>query len=158
MIVCLQLFQTRNQATRYASQHIWCLFQARINWEGCSSKGIRRNNGGMMEVGHWLVQIEWCPSGWLVCLPCYLPLHHKSPEEDFFWHQLTQVDFCILRGQTKRHFIFSLTIFYHVFLRHSLLFHPPTMLYDIWYNMTIVSEWVSSFLTAHQHIIGHSVP
>jgi len=21
-----------------------------------------------------------------------------------------------------------------------------------------VSEWVSSFLTAHQHIIGHSVP
>jgi len=35
-----------NQATGYASQHIWCLFQARINWEGCSRKGIRRKNGG----------------------------------------------------------------------------------------------------------------
>ena len=25
-------------------------------------------------------------------------------------------------------------------------------------NAFKVSEWVSSFLTAHQHIIGHSVP
>jgi len=30
-----------NQATGYASQHIWCLFQARINWEGCARKGIQ---------------------------------------------------------------------------------------------------------------------
>jgi len=28
--------------------------------------------------------------GRCVCL-CYLPLHHKSPEEDFFWHRLTGV-------------------------------------------------------------------
>ena len=40
-----------NQATGYASQHIWCLSQARIKWEGCSRKGIRHKDGGMMEVG-----------------------------------------------------------------------------------------------------------
>jgi len=34
------------QATGYASQHIWCLSQARINWEGCARKGIGRKNGG----------------------------------------------------------------------------------------------------------------
>ena len=32
-------------ATGYASQHICCLSQARINWEGCVRKGIRRKNG-----------------------------------------------------------------------------------------------------------------
>jgi len=26
-------------------QGIWCLSQARINWEGCGRKGIRRKNG-----------------------------------------------------------------------------------------------------------------
>jgi len=38
--------QTYNQATGYASQHILCLSQARINWEGCARKGIRHRNGG----------------------------------------------------------------------------------------------------------------
>jgi len=38
-------------ATGYASQHIWCLSQARINWEGCARKGIRDNMMGMAEVG-----------------------------------------------------------------------------------------------------------
>ena len=37
---------TANQATGYASQHIWCLSQARINWEGWGRKGIWRKNGG----------------------------------------------------------------------------------------------------------------
>jgi len=35
-----------NQATGYASQHIWSLSQARINWEGCVRKGIWCKNGG----------------------------------------------------------------------------------------------------------------
>jgi len=35
-----------NQATGYASQHIWYLSQARINWEGCVRKGILHKNGG----------------------------------------------------------------------------------------------------------------
>jgi len=38
-----------NQATGYASQHIWFLSQAKTNWEGCGRKGIRKN-GEMMEV------------------------------------------------------------------------------------------------------------
>jgi len=32
--VCLSV----NHATGYARQHIWCLSQARINWEGCDRK------------------------------------------------------------------------------------------------------------------------
>jgi len=36
----------------YAIQHIWCLSQARINWEGCGRKGIRHTIWGMMEVVH----------------------------------------------------------------------------------------------------------
>jgi len=33
-------------ATGYASQHIWCLSQAKIKWEDCDRKGIQRKNGG----------------------------------------------------------------------------------------------------------------
>ena len=40
-----------NQATRYASQHIWCMSQARINWEGCARKDIQRKNGGDSRYG-----------------------------------------------------------------------------------------------------------
>ena len=58
-----------NQATRYASQLIQCLSQARINWEGCSRKGIRRKNVGMMEAGAPIVRMGWHPDGLLVLLP-----------------------------------------------------------------------------------------
>jgi len=34
------------------SSILLCLTQARINLEGCGRKGIRRENGGMMEVTH----------------------------------------------------------------------------------------------------------
>ena len=37
-----------NHAIGYASQHIWCLSQARIKREGCGRKGIRVKNGGML--------------------------------------------------------------------------------------------------------------
>ena len=36
----------QNHATGYASQHIWCLSQARIKWEGCCRKDIWRKNRG----------------------------------------------------------------------------------------------------------------
>ena len=39
-----------SQATGYASQCIWCLSQARINWEGCQ-EGHWHKNGGMAEMG-----------------------------------------------------------------------------------------------------------
>jgi len=42
----LTCFDLNKPTTGYASQHIWCLFQARINWVGCSRKGIRHKNGG----------------------------------------------------------------------------------------------------------------
>jgi len=43
------LRDNRNHAT--ASQHICCQSQARIKWEGCGRKGIRRKNEGTTEVG-----------------------------------------------------------------------------------------------------------
>ena len=42
---------------------------ARIKWEGCSRKGTRHKNGGMMEVGRWLVHMEWRQTRGSVCLP-----------------------------------------------------------------------------------------
>jgi len=43
----IQKCEKLNQATRYASQHIWCLSKARINWEGCARRvHIWRKNGG----------------------------------------------------------------------------------------------------------------
>jgi len=58
-----------NQATGFASQHFWCLYQARINLERCGRNGIRRKNGGWWRGSHWLVQMEWRPAGLSVCLP-----------------------------------------------------------------------------------------
>ena len=46
---------------------IRCLSQARINWEGCDRKGIRRKNAefnlwlGVMEVGALIVRMKWRP-------------------------------------------------------------------------------------------------
>jgi len=51
-----------NQATGYAIQHIWCLSQARINWEGCSRKGIRHNNGGDDGGGSLISPVGVAPS------------------------------------------------------------------------------------------------
>ena len=35
-----------NQATGYAGQHICCLSEARINWEGCGRKDIQHKKWG----------------------------------------------------------------------------------------------------------------
>jgi len=59
-----------NQPTRYATQHTWCLSQARINWDGCGRKGIWHNNGGMMEVGAPIVWMGW----WSARLSVHLSL------------------------------------------------------------------------------------
>jgi len=47
-------------------------------WEGCGRKGIGRTNGGTMEVGHWLVRMEWHRAGWSVWLPLFIPCTTKS--------------------------------------------------------------------------------
>jgi len=39
------------QATGYASQHIWYLSQAGINWEGCARKASGVKMVEMVEVG-----------------------------------------------------------------------------------------------------------
>ena len=43
LIVCNVM---HDKVTVYARQHIWCLSQARINWEGCAREGIQCKNGG----------------------------------------------------------------------------------------------------------------
>jgi len=41
----------QNQATGYASQHICCLSQTRINWEVRARKGIQHKNGNGRDGG-----------------------------------------------------------------------------------------------------------
>jgi len=71
-----------NQATGYASQPIWCLSQARINWEGCARKGIRHKNGGNGKDGGPinLDGVAVHPDCWCVCL-CYLHFAPENPED-----------------------------------------------------------------------------
>jgi len=46
MALIIELIAAYNQANGYANHHIWCLFQAMINCEGCARKGIWHKNGG----------------------------------------------------------------------------------------------------------------
>jgi len=69
-------------ATGYASQHIWCLSQARINWEGYARKGIWLKNvgdgrgGAPISLDGVAVHLDcWC-----VCL-CYLYFSKENPED-----------------------------------------------------------------------------
>jgi len=57
-----------NQATGYASQHIWCLSQARINWECCGRKGIWHKNGGNEGGGSLISPDGVVPSRIVVCV------------------------------------------------------------------------------------------
>jgi len=69
----------QNHATGYASQHTWCLSQARINWEVCDKKGIQCKNGGMIEV-EAPISLDGVASSWCTCF-CYLPLAPENPED-----------------------------------------------------------------------------
>ena len=70
-----------NQATGYASQQIWCLSQARINWEGCVRKGIQHKNGGDGRGGApiSLDGVAVHPDCWCICLR-YLHFARENPE------------------------------------------------------------------------------
>jgi len=59
-----------HKVSGYARQHYLVpVSQARINWEGCSRKGIRHKNGGMVEVEAPIVRMGWRPDGLSVRLP-----------------------------------------------------------------------------------------
>ena len=78
----LKVLKVCNQATGYASPHFWCLFQVRINWEGCARKGIQRKNGGYGRDGApiSLDVVAVYPDCWCVCL-CYLHFAPENPED-----------------------------------------------------------------------------
>ena len=67
-----------NQGTGYASQHIWCLSQARIIWDGSVRKGILRKNGGDGTISLDVVAVH--PHCWCICL-CYLHFAPENPED-----------------------------------------------------------------------------
>jgi len=59
-------------------------------WLG-GRKGTRPvKNMGDGGSGHWLVQMEWRPAGWSVCLPLIISPCTISPEV-LFWHRLDRV-------------------------------------------------------------------
>ena len=63
----------QNQATEYASQHIWCLSEARINSEGCGRKVIWCKNVG--EKGESLISLDGvAPSQIVDVLACDISL------------------------------------------------------------------------------------
>jgi len=64
------------------SQHIWCLSQARIKWEGCVRKSILRKMAGMAEVGApiSLDGVAVHLDCWCICL-CYLHFAPDNPED-----------------------------------------------------------------------------
>jgi len=64
-----------NQATGYAGQHIWCLSEARINWEGCGRKDIQHKKWGD-DGGGSLISPEWRSARLSVSLT--LSLHHLA--------------------------------------------------------------------------------
>jgi len=76
------ILQLLSQATNYASQHIWCLSQAMINWEGCVRKGIWRKMVGMVEMGApiSLDGVAYHLDCWCVCL-FYLHFAPENPED-----------------------------------------------------------------------------
>jgi len=78
-----------NQATGYATCRTWCLFQARINWEGCDRKGIWRTNGGD-DGGRGT---DCVASSWIVgaSTSVIFPLHHPRVGDCLFWYQLTRL-------------------------------------------------------------------
>ena len=83
-----------NQATGYASHHIWCLSQARINWKGCVRKGIRHKKVGMAEMGHQLVWMEWQSIRIVGASACVIFILHQKIQKVAkctFWYQLTRV-------------------------------------------------------------------
>ena len=44
-VLFIYFFIFLNQTTGYASQHIWCLSEARINWDGCGRKDVWHKDG-----------------------------------------------------------------------------------------------------------------
>ena len=65
------------EATGYASQHIWCLSRTRINWEGCARKVGMVEVGAPISLDGVVVHADY----WCVCL-CYLHFAPENPEDD----------------------------------------------------------------------------
>jgi len=69
------------QATGYASQHIRCLFQARIKWEVVPVRAYGIKWWGWQRFGCQIVRMGWQSIRIVVCL-CYLHFPPENPEDD----------------------------------------------------------------------------
>jgi len=94
-------------STGYASQHIWCLSQARINWEGCARKGI----------WHQLVWMGWQSVrivGASVCVIFILHQKIQKMAKCTFWFQLNRVVPDKVQRSVKRLCVFVCSILVHL--------------------------------------------
>jgi len=69
-------------ATGYASQHIWCLSQARTKWEGCGRNVIQHKNGEMTRGGPLISPDGLAPSRMVgvsasIIFPCTIKVQKK---------------------------------------------------------------------------------
>jgi len=83
-----------NQAIGYASQHIWCLSQARKNWDGCARKAFWHKMMQMAEVGASIRLDGWQSIRIVGMSACVIfTLHQKIQKmaKCTLWYQLTQV-------------------------------------------------------------------
>jgi len=76
----LQQRRTSNKATGYASQHIWCMSQARINWEGCVRKGSALTLLDERQEGHLACKkLSGGMLAWLSGMRCNLHMAQQMP-------------------------------------------------------------------------------
>ena len=96
-LICTLLTVENNQATGYASQHIWCLSQAMINWEGCdrraSSVKMGYDGGGSL-----IISLDGVAPSRIVGVSASVIFHcttkarrRRSRRRFLLWHRLTRV-------------------------------------------------------------------
>ena len=94
LLLLLTFSYCENQATRYASQHIWCLSQVRINWEGCARKASCVKMVGMAEMGAPISVDGWQSVRIVGVSACVIFILHQKIQKMTkcaFRYQLTQV-------------------------------------------------------------------
>ena len=112
------------QTTGYASQHIWCLSQARINWEGCVRKGILCKNGGDGRDGGTisLDGVAVHPDCWCVCL-CYLHFAPENPEDGKMYLLVPAHPGCLGQSPESCKMVMCVCVFLITLLVFILWFH-----------------------------------
>jgi len=174
-----------NQAIAYASQHIWCLSQSRINWEGCGRKGIWYKNGDNDGDGDtdspyevtssqivgtsalhnkhrtWHVSPNRCPtSGWMFLL---VPAHPGSPRQRAIKRLLFllyKVVYVVYFVPTEFNKFLQLQCKTHQWIENCLLLKLAVTVWQqqIQIHETRKCKMANSCITLRQEYVNHRVP